>query len=171
MSVNKGIPKVDGMGLVLGKPAFTDDLAPRDALIVKVMRSPHAHANITKIDTHIAEGLPEIKCILTYENVGDVNFSRAGQGFPEPSPYDHRILNKTVRYIGEPVAVVAGHSEKAVDLAISKIIVTYDVLEPVIDFESAIDNSIVIHENDGTSSMFEIGHKPKRNIAAGMKWK
>ncbi len=167
MSVNKGIPKVDGMGLVLGKPAFTDDLAPRDALIVKVMRSPHAHANITKIDTYIAEGLPEIKCILTYENVGDVNFSRAGQGFPEPSPYDHRILNKTVRYIGEPVAVVAGHSEKAVDLAISKIKVSYDILEPVIDFETAMDNSIVIHENDGTSSMFEIGHKPKRNIAAG----
>lgn len=169
MSVNKKIPKVDGVGLVLGKPAFTDDLAPRDSLIVKLLRSPHAHAEILDIDTEIAESLPEIKCVFTYKNVSDTNFSRAGQGFPEPSPYDHRILNKIVRYIGEPVAIVAGHSEKAVDTALSKIKVIYDVLTPVVDFEKAIDHDVVIHKNDGTKSMFEIGHVPERNIAAGYK--
>lgn len=166
MSVNVGIPKVDGMGLVLGKPAFTDDLAPRDSLIVKVLRSPHAHAEILSIDTHVANNLPEIKCILTYENVDDTNFSRAGQGFPEPSPYDRRILDKIVRYIGDAVAVVAGSNEKSVDLAISKIKVDYKILEPIIDFEKAKDNKVIVHNNNGTKSMFEIGHKPEKNIAA-----
>lgn len=166
MSVNKAIPKVDGTGLVLGKPAFTDDLAPRDSLIVKVVRSPHAHAEIVDIDTCVAEHLPEIKCVLTYKNVVDQNFSRAGQGFPEPSPYDSKILDKTIRYIGDAVAVVAGTSEKIVDFAISKIKIEYKLLEPVLDFETALDNETVIHDKDGTSSMFEIGHKPERNLAA-----
>ncbi len=166
MAVNMKIPKVDGIGLVLGKPAFTDDLAPRDALVIKLLRSPHAHAHIVSIDTEVASTLPEIKCILTYKDISDTNFSRAGQGFPEPSPYDHRILNKTVRYIGEPIAVVAGHNEKAVDLAISKIKVTYDILEPVLDFEKAKGHEVLVHKDDGTKSMFEIGHRPKENIAA-----
>ncbi len=166
MSVNKAIPKVDGMGLVLGKPAYTDDLAPRDSLIVKVLRSPHAHAEILSIDTKLALNLPEVKCILTYENVDDVNFSRAGQGFPEPSPYDRRILDKIVRYIGDAVAVVAGANEKAVNLALSKIKVSYKVLDPILDFEVAKDNKTLVHDNNGTKSLFEIGHKPKQNIAA-----
>lgn len=169
MSVNKKIPKVDGKGLVLGKPAFTDDLAPNDSLIVKLLRSPHAHGKIRSIDTESAQNTSGIACVLTYKDVGTTHFSRAGQGFPEPSPYDHRILNDVVRYIGEPVAIVAGYSSKAVDAAIKKIKVTYDIYEPVVDFEHAMDHQTVIHKDDGTKSMFEIGHIPERNIAAGYK--
>ncbi len=164
--VNQCIPKVDGMGLVLGKPAYTDDLAPRDALIVKLVRSPHAHALIRRIDTRRAASIPEIKCILTHENVPDSLFSRAGQGFPEPSPYDARILDKRVRYIGDAVAVVAGTTEQMVDLAISKIVVEYEVKEAVVDFEQALDHSVRVHDQDGTKSMFPIGNEPDRNLAA-----
>ncbi|MCK8060396.1 MULTISPECIES: xanthine dehydrogenase family protein molybdopterin-binding subunit [unclassified Fusibacter] len=171
MSIKTSIPKVDGMGLVLGKPAYTDDLAPRDALIVKVLRSPHAHAKITSIDVSSALAIPEIKCVLTHENVPDHVFSRAGQGFPEPSPYDARILNKTVRYIGDAVAVIAGATEKVVDLAMSKIKVSYEVLPAIIDFEEAMDHKVLIHANDETSSMFPIGHDAKRNLAAQYEMK
>lgn len=166
MSVNTGIPKVDGIGLVTGKPAFTDDIAPKDSLIIKILRCPHAYAEIKKIDTEKALAIKGIKCILTYENVSDTNFSRAGQGFPEPSPYDHRILNKICRYIGEPVVVVAGVHAHLVDEAIKLIKVEYDVFKPVIDFETAIDNPVKIHEDNGTKSLFEIGHQPEKNIAA-----
>lgn len=55
--VEKSIPKVDGMGLVTGKPAYTDDLAPSNALIVKVLRSPYAFAKIKMIDKSEAEKL------------------------------------------------------------------------------------------------------------------
>ncbi|MBN2796088.1 MAG: molybdopterin-dependent oxidoreductase [Clostridia bacterium] len=166
MGVNEKIRKVDGIGLVMGKPAYSDDLAPRDALIVKVLRSPHAHAEILSIDTSKAEASEGIACVFTYANVSDVNFSRAGQGFPEPSPYDHRILNKICRYIGEPVAVVAGVFEHQVDEAINKIKVEYKVLDAILDFEIAKDHDIKIHSGDGTKSMFEIGHYPEKNIAA-----
>lgn len=168
MAVNKGIAKVDGVGLVTGKPAFTDDLVPIDSLIVKLLRSPYAHANIIEIDTNAAM-IEGIECILTYKDLPDLNFSRAGQGFPEPSPYDHRILNKTLRYIGDPVAIVAGHSADIVEDAIERIKVDYEVLEAVLDYEEAMDHSRVIHKDDGSKSMFEIGHQPERNIAAAYK--
>jgi CO/xanthine dehydrogenase Mo-binding subunit len=166
MSVKKSIPKVDGLGLMLGKPAYTDDLAPRDALIVKVLRSPYAHAEVTSIDVGLAKDIPEIKCVLTHENVPDRVFTRAGQGYPEPSPYDARILDKTLRYIGDAVAIVAGITENAVDLAISKIKVEYKVLPAVINFENALDSDVLVHAQGDSSSMFPIGHDPSRNLAA-----
>ena len=166
MAVNRSIPKIDGIGLVMGKPAYTSDLAPADSLIVKVLRSPHAFARILEIDTSRLEDMPEIKCILTHENVGENLMTRAGQGYPEPSPYDHRILNPVLRYVGDAVAVVAGTSEKKVDEALEHIRVKYEVYKPLLDFEKAKDNPIVIHDGDGTHSMFEIGHFPERNLAA-----
>ncbi len=166
MSVKKSIPKVDGMGLMLGKPAFTDDLAPADALVVKVIRSPHAHAEILSIDASRALEIPEIKCVLTYENVPDRIFSRAGQGYPEPSPYDARILEKTLRYMGDAVAIVAGTTENMVDVAISKIKVAYKILPAIIDFETALDSEVLVHAQGDSSSMFPIGHDPSRNLAA-----
>lgn len=166
MGVNASIPKVDGMGLMLGKPAFTDDLAPRDALVVKVLRSPHAHARILSIDASAALAMPEIKCVLTHENVPKQVFSRAGQGFPEPSPYDAKILDRTLRYVGDAVAVVAGTSEKVVDLALMRIKVTYDVLPAVLNFEEALDHPVLIHGEGDSSSQFPIGHNPNRNLAA-----
>lgn len=164
--INQSIPKVDSMGLLLGKPAYTDDLAPRDALIVKVLRSPYAFATIQSIDTAKALLIPEIKCVLTHENVPDQTFSRAGQGFPEPSPYDAKILDRTVRYVGDAVAVVAGTTEAMVDLAIKRIKVVYEVHTPVIDFEKALDHEILVHAGGNTYSQFPIGHEPGRNLAA-----
>lgn len=166
MSVGKSIQKKDGMGLLLGKPSYTDDLAPRDALIVKVLRSPHAHAEIVSIDASKALLIPEIKCVLTYENVPDTTYTRAGQGYPEPSPYDAKILDKVVRYVGDAVAIVAGTTEHMVDLAISQIKVIYDVKPAVLDYEAAMDNPVVIHAEGNTFSMFPMGHEPERNIAA-----
>lgn len=165
-AVGVNVPKVDGMGLMLGKPAYTDDLAPRDALIVKVLRSPHAHAEIVSMDVSRALAIPEIKCVLTYENVPEALFSRAGQGFPEPSPYDARVLSRTLRHEGDAVAVVAGTTERVVDLAMSRIRVEYKVLEPVLDFETALDHPVRVHDGDGTHSLFPIGHRPERNLAA-----
>lgn len=166
MQVNKSIPKVDGMGLMLGRPAFTDDLADANALIVKVLRSPHAYAEIMAIDTSIVDKMEEIKCVITYEEVTDLLFSRAGQGYPEPSPYDHKILDKVVRYIGDAVAIVAGTSEVAVDQALCKLKVRYRLLEPVLDFEEALTAKSKVHDGDGSHSMFPIGHDPTKNLAA-----
>ena len=117
--VNKGIRKKDAMALVTGKPVYTDDLAPASCLIVKVLRSPHAHALIEEINTSIASKVPGIECILTYEDMPKSRFTMAGQSYPEPSPYDRLILDKRLRCVGDPVAIVAGENEKAVNKALN----------------------------------------------------
>ena len=65
-SVNAPIMKKDAMALVTGKPVYTDDIAPKDCLVCKILRSPHAHAVIEEINTDIAMKVPGIECILTY---------------------------------------------------------------------------------------------------------
>lgn len=164
--VNKKIPKLDGMGLVTGKPAYTNDIAPKDSLIVKVLRSPHAFAKIKKIDTLEAEKLNGVEYILTYKNVPRNILTRAGQGYPEPSPYDKYILDDYVRYVGDEVAAVAAIDEKTAEQALKLIKVDYDILEPVLDFEKACGNKSIIHRENEAHEMFPIGFDPEKNIAA-----
>ena len=164
--VNQPIRKKDAMALVTGKPVYTDDIAPKDCLVVKVLRSPHAHAEILEIKKDIAEKLPGIVCVLTYEDVPQKRFTMAGQTYPEPSPYDRLILDKRVRFVGDAVAVVAGETEKAVDQAMKVIKVKYDVLEPVLDFHEAKDNPILVHPEDNWQALCPVGADNKRNLCA-----
>ena len=154
------------MALVTGKPVYTDDIAPKDCLVVKVLRSPHAHAEILEIKKDIAEKLPGIVCVLTYEDVPQKRFTMAGQTYPEPSPYDRLILDKRVRFVGDAVAIVAGETEKAVDQAMKAIKVKYDVLEPVLDFHEAKDNPILVHPEDNWQALCPVGADNKRNLCA-----
>ncbi len=165
-AVNHSIPKIDAIGLVTGKPAYTDDLAPRDALVVKLLRSPHAFAKIAAIDTGKALAVPGVACILTWKDVERIPYTRAGQGHPEPSPHDKFILDEYLRYVGDEVAIVAAEDEASAIKALSLIDVKYEILEPVLDFESAADNSVIIHPEPEIHEMFPIGFEPARNIAA-----
>ena len=106
--VNQPVRKTDAMSLVTGKPVYTDDLAPRDCLIVKILRSPHANAWVEDIKTGTAEKVAGIACILTYKNVPQKRFTLAGQTAPEMSPDDRLILDRHVRFVGDAVAIVAG---------------------------------------------------------------
>ena len=164
--VNNVTPSIDGKGIMMGRAVFTDDLAPTNSLILKVLRSPHAFAHIKDIDVSEAEAYPGVACILTYKNVPHVPFTRAGQGYPEPSPHDKFVLDEYVRYVGDEVAVVAAETEEIALEALKLIKVDYEVLEPVLDFEKAVDNPSVIHPEDKIHEMFPIGFQPKRNIAA-----
>ena len=110
--VSQAIPKVDYKALVTGKAVYTDDLAAKDSLVVKVLRSPHAHALIQDINLTRAELVPDIECILTYKDCPDKRFTMAGQTYPEPSPYDRLILDQRVRFVGDAVAIVAGRTKE-----------------------------------------------------------
>jgi len=168
--VAHGFPKIDGEGLVVGRPAYTDDLAPSTALYVKLVRSPYAFARILSIDDAEARALPGVACVLTWKDCPRVPYTRAGQGNPEPSPHDRFILDEYVRYVGDEVAVVAAEDEATAEKAASLIKVKYEVLQPVLDFEKALDNPIVIHPEPEIHEMFPIGFEPKRNIAAAIIW-
>lgn len=164
--VNQPIMKSDAMSLVTGKPVYLDDVAPKDCLIVKVLRSPHANAIIGNINITIASKVPGIEAIFTYQDVSQKRFTMAGQTYPEPSPYDRLILDKHVRYVGDPVAIVAGENEQAVDKALKLIKVQYQVLEPLLDFRKSKDNKILVHPEDTWRSLAPVGADNKRNLCA-----
>lgn len=164
--VNKPIMKKDAMALVMGKPVYLDDVAPKDCLIVKVLRSPHANAIVEEVKKDVALKVPNIECIYTWEDVPQNRFTMAGQTYPEPSPYDRLILDKHVRYVGDPVAIVAGSDEKSVDKALKMIKVKYKVLEPILDFRKSKDNDILIHPEESWKSLCPVGADNKRNLCA-----
>ena len=164
--VNQPVKKKDAEALVTGQPVYTDDLAPKDCLIVKVLRSPHAHAMIEEIRTDAAKKVPGIACILTYEDVPQERFTFAGQTYPELSPYDRLILDRHIRFVGDAVAIVAGETEKAVDKAMKIIKVRYELLEPVLDFHKAKDNPVLLHPEENWESKVPVGADNKRNLCA-----
>ena len=164
--VSKSIMKKDAMALITGKPVYTEDLAPADCLVVKVLRSPHAHALIKEIKTDSAMKVPGIECVLTYKDVPQNRFTQAGQTYPEPSPYDRYILDQRVRFVGDAVAIVAGVDEKCVDRALKMIKVQYEVLEPVLDFRTAKDNPILVHPEEDWVAHCPVGADNKRNLVA-----
>ncbi|MBT9779807.1 molybdopterin-dependent oxidoreductase [Clostridium sp. MCC353] len=165
-AVSAPVIKKDAMALVTGKPVYTDDIAPKDCLVVKILRSPHAHAIIDDIDVYMACKIPGIACVLTHKDVPQKRFTMAGQTFPEPSPYDRLILDKKVRFVGDAVAIVAGETEAVVEQALRMIKVKYTVLEPILDFHKAKDHDILIHPEENWRSRVPVGAHNKRNLCA-----
>lgn len=166
--VNQPLRKKDAMQLVTGQPVYMDDIAPANCLVVKLLRSPHANAIVESINTAVAAKVPGIEAIYTWEDV-DQNarrFTCAGQTYPEPSPYDRLLLDRHVRFVGDPVAIVAGETEKAVDKALSLIKVKYEVLEPILDFHESLDNKILVHPEENWESLCPVGADNKRNLCA-----
>ncbi|WP_368378273.1 xanthine dehydrogenase family protein molybdopterin-binding subunit [[Clostridium] symbiosum] len=165
-NVNRAVMKKDAMALVTGAPVYTDDLAPKDCLVVKVLRSPHAHALVKTIDTKRASAVPGIACVLTWEGSPACRFTQAGQTYPEPSPYDRRIIDRRLRFVGDVVAIVAGDTEQAVDRALKLIKTEYEVLKPVLDFRKAKDNPVLVHPEEDWKSLCPVGADNKRNLCS-----
>ena len=164
--VNKSTKKIDSIGIITGRPLYTDDLViNNNSLIVKLLRSPHAYARIADIDTSIAKKVPGVEAIFTYHDVPNTMFTLAGQSYPEPSPYDRKILDEYVRYVGDPVAIIAAIDEKTAEKAMKLIKVKYEVLEAVIDYEKALDSDILVHR-EAAHTNFPIGYDNKRNLAS-----
>ena len=166
--IGKNIGKIDAMALATGQPLFTDDISFPNTLHIKILYSPHAHAIIEDIDTSEAEKIPRVKLILTYKNTPQVLHTTAGQGWPEPSPYDTCMFNKKVRYVGDRVAAVAAETEEIAYEALKHIKVNYKKLPAVFDPEEAMkEGAPVIHDEEGISGVYN----PKRNIVSHIEVK
>ena len=165
--VGKGYRKKDSQQLLLGKPLFMDDITTgQGTLVVKLLRSPHPNAIVTEINTAVAKKLPGVAAVYTWEDVPKQRFTIAGQTYPEPSPYDRLILDRHVRFVGDPVAIVAAENEKAADAALKVIKVKYEVLEPVLDYHTAKDNPVLVHPEDDWKPMVPVGGDNKRNLVS-----
>jgi putative selenate reductase molybdopterin-binding subunit len=155
--------RVDGIGLVTGSAKFTDDIFLKGMLHAKILGSPHAHARIVDIDTTEAEKLPGVVIVLTHKNVPRVAHTTAGQGYPEPSPYDAFMFDTKVRFVGDRVACVAAESAEIAEQALKLINVKYELLQAVFDVREAMkDGAPVIHDETDSDGI----HDRKHNIAA-----
>jgi CO/xanthine dehydrogenase Mo-binding subunit len=167
-TVGKPVPKVDGLALATGRAKFTADEVPPNCLVGMLLLSPHAHAKIKSIDTREAEKLPGVRAILHHGNVPRIAHTTAGQGFPEPSPWDTFMFDHKVRYVGDRVAAVAADTREIALEALRLIRVEYEPLPTVFDFEEALaPNAPLIHDEPDITSFLPFD--PKRNLAAWAK--
>lgn len=165
-AINQPVRKKDSMQLLLGKPVYVEDIVPKDALAVKLLRSPHANAIVEEINVSVAKKVPGVVDIYTWEDVPKQRFAIAGQTYPEPSPYDRLILDRHVRFVGDVVAIIAAENEKAALKAMKLIKVKYKILEPVLDFHQAKDNEILVHPEEDWLAQVPVGGDARRNLVA-----
>jgi CO/xanthine dehydrogenase Mo-binding subunit len=153
MAVGVSAPRVDGVEKVTGAAKFTGDLGFPGLLEAKVLRSPMPHAEIVSIDASRAEALPGVIAVLTRDDLKDID------------PYygnclrDRAIVaTERVRFVGEPVAMVAAEDALIAEAALALIDVRYKELPCVPDIDAArAEGSPVIHENlAGTGEFHDV---------------
>lgn len=159
--------KIDAAAMLRSDPLFVEDMLHPGTLHLKVLRSPHRHARIRSLDVTAAGSLPGVIFIATPENVPDVLYSGAGQGSPEPSPHDRRVINRKMRFVGDRVAAVAAETEEIALQALELIKVDYEVLKPVCSLDDALaGQGEPIHQEPDIHWCFPIGADLSRNLAA-----
>jgi len=167
-TVGKPEKKVDSIKLVQGKPAFTADIEPRGMLYARVLRSPHAHARIKKIDVSKARALEGVAAVLTWQDIPRVVYSTAGQSDPIPGPLDTFSLDNKVRFVGDRVAMVAAETPEIAEIALTLIDVEYEVLAAIIDSREAMKSeAIKIHDEPEFVNFAD--SDPDKNLAAHIR--
>ena len=166
--VGKPEIKVDAIKLVQGKPAFTADIEQPGTLHAKVLRSPHAHARIKRIDTTKARALKGVAAVLTWQDIPRVVYSTAGQSDPIPGPLDSFSLDNKVRFVGDRVAFVAAETPEIAEQACGLIEVEYEILDAVLDSSLAMKAGAVrIHDEPEYVNFAE--SNPEKNLAAEIR--
>ena len=140
--IGKPLPKVDAMAKCAGETVYADDLHLPRMTYAKLLRSPHPHARVLRVNPERALRLEGVYAVLT------------GKDLPEkfgimPATQDEEALAlDKVRYVGDPVAAVAAVSETLADKALGYIDVEYEILKPILTIEDALastDESARIH--------------------------
>src|SRR5690348_13573578 len=143
--------RVDARPLVTGAPVYAAEFEQPNMVHARILHSPHAHANLLRINTSKALALPGVRAILTHEDLPRVAHSTAGQPYPESSPYDAYLLDSRVRYVGDWVAFVAAETPAIAEEALGLIEVDYEVLPAVFDpLEAMLEGAPQLHVPDTT---------------------
>lgn len=138
--------RVEDDALLRGQGRYGDDVKPDGALAAYFVRSPHAFAKITKIDTAAAKTVKGVAAVLTAADLDAAHYHSISHPHPIPgrggktpvSPHRPVLAGERVMHVGEPVAMVVASSAAVAQDAAEKIVVEYDVLDPVTDVRAAI---------------------------------
>ncbi|MEW1830954.1 molybdopterin cofactor-binding domain-containing protein [Streptomyces sp. NPDC088196] len=161
-AVGRNLPAPAGPQVVTGTARYTFDIDVPGLLHMKLLRSPHAHARITAIDTKAALQVPGVQAVFTHHDAPERHFSTARHEHPTEDPDDTRVLDDTVRYIGQRVAAVVADSEAAAEEGCRRVQVTYEILPPVLDPEEAMrPGAPVVHDKDAATARIS---RPQNNV-------
>ena len=143
MAVGTRVSRVDGIEKVTGQAKFTADLGFPDLLEAKILRSPWPHAVIESIDTGKAEALPGVFAVLTRVDLKEID------PFYGNCLRDRPLLAlDRVRFVGEPVAVVAAEDPLIAEAALGLIDVCYRELPCLATVEDALaEGAVLLHDN------------------------
>ena len=148
--------------LITGEGRYVDDIKLPGMAYAAFVRSPHAHANITSIDTSAAEGMPGVVKVLTYATLGlEAGVPCASNPFGNAAQPKRPILaDGKVRLVGEPIAVVVAETQATARDAADRVLVEYDPLPVVIDAENAgKPGAAQLHEEAPGNHCLTIEHK------------
>ena len=146
-NIGRRVPKFDAITKAKGALLFTGDVAFPQMLDAKLLRSPHPHARIRRVDTEAARRVPGVKAVITHEDVPKHPYGREFALPPEYMPRDTYVITDKARYIGDVVAAVAATSPEAAAAALDAIEVEYEELPAVLDPIKALEaGTEQIHE-------------------------
>ena len=164
MVVGKSVKRVDAIDKVTGKAKYTDDLADKSALIVKIYHSTIAHGMVKSVDTSAAEKIPGVVKVLTCFDVPDRPFPTAGHPWSTDPHHqdvaDRLLLNRHVRYYGDDIAVVIAEDEVIAERGIRALKVEYEEYPFVLDVQEAMkDGAPQLHERFQNNILAHTGYE------------
>jgi CO/xanthine dehydrogenase Mo-binding subunit len=147
----------DGMDKVTGRAVYGADIQLAGLLHGRILRSPHAHAKIRRIDTSAALAMSGVEAVITGNDLPDPGdrIADLGEGAVSLHDLSSNILARgKVLYKGHPVAAVAATNPHIAEEALGLIKVDYELLPPVLDVREAMkDSAPLLHENMVTKSL------------------
>ena len=149
--VGKSVQRLDAVAKVTGRARYSEDYFERDMLVGKVLRSPHAHARVKRMDASRARALPGVEAVITPADLPKVKFPTAGHPWSLDPAHrdvaDRLILTDKARFVGDAVAAVVAVDALTAEKALHLIEVEYEVLPFVLTAEDALkDGAPVLHD-------------------------
>ncbi|WP_028933436.1 molybdopterin-dependent oxidoreductase [Pseudonocardia spinosispora] len=162
-AVGRNLPAPAGPDVVTGKARYTFDLDVPGVLHMKLLRAEHPHARIVRIDTAAALATPGVRAVFTHHDVPDRYYSTGLHERAEDDPADTRLLDDTVRFVGQRIAAVVADTEADALEGCRRIVVDYEVLPAVLDPEAAIRlGAPIVHVKDAVTAGIA---RPGANVA------
>ena len=149
--IGKSVKRVEDRRFITGRGRYTDDIVLPNMTYVSIVRSPHAHARITGIDTEAARNHPGVVTVFVGQDLVDDGINpiptgwQIGEDMKEP-PH-HTLAIDKVRHVGDGVAAVIAESKEAAQDAAEKVVVDYDPLPAVVDMNEAVQDAMRFAES------------------------